>query len=209
MLCDQNPHEHDHLLTFVEENHAYTYTPTGEKVRISMSGILKRGFPDDFDGASVTKKHFASWLRDDTHKYWGLCNYLMLVQNLTRAQAELEIQKLWAVNNEKARDDGTGMHQLLEDYINGQWKPELPPDGGLIPGKPPHEIVCYLGLLDQVRERFPDLDLKPWRTEFKMVVTHTFEHQTHDEIPLRRHNSRVLRHGRLAHDRQARAHLDL
>ena len=130
MLSEKHPHEFDDLLTFVEENHAYTYTPTGEKVRISMSGILKRYFPDDFNGAAVTKKFFANWLKDESSKYWGLCNYLMLVQKLSRAEAELEIQKLWAINNEKSRDDGTGMHQLLEDYINGQWQPVLPPDGG-------------------------------------------------------------------------------
>lgn len=183
MLCEKHPHALDDILTFVEENHAYTYTPTDEKIRISMSGILKRCFPDDFDGAATSKKYFAGWLRDDTNKYWGLANYLMLVRKLTRPQAELEIQALWSVTGEMARNDGTGMHQLLEDYINGLWKPEPPPDGGLIPGKPPHEIVCYLGLLDQVSERYPDMGLYPWRTEFKMVVTHTFEHQTHDEIP--------------------------
>lgn len=183
MLSEQNPHVLDDILTFEEENHVYTYTPTREKIRISMSGILKRCFPDEFDGAAVAKKYFANWLRDDTNKYWGLANYLMFVQKLSRAEAEAEICRLWEVNGEKARNDGTGMHQLLEDYINGQWTPVAPPGGGLIPGKPPHEIVCYLGLLDQLNDRFAGMGLYPWRTEFKMVVTHTFEHETHDEIP--------------------------
>lgn len=183
MLSEKYPHRLDYLLRFEESNHAYTYTPTGENVRISMSGILKRCFPDDFDGASVTKKYFPKWFKDESNKYWGLANYLMLVQKMSRSDAELEIQKLWTANGERARDDGTGMHQLLEDYINGQWKPEPPLDGGLIPGKPPHEIVCYLGLLDNINERYTGMGLYPWRTEFKMVVTTTFEHQTDDAIP--------------------------
>lgn len=180
MLCDLNPHVLDKAIGFEAENHVYTLTATGEKIRISMSGILKRVFPEDFDAPAVTKKCFAGWKRDDTSKYWGLCNYLMLVQHLTRPEAELEIHKLWSITGEQARNDGTEMHQVLEDYINGQWKPTPPPDGGLIPGKPPHEIACYLGMLDTL---YPEMELKPWRTEFQMVVTHTFEHQTNDEIP--------------------------
>lgn len=183
MLSETHPHELDGLLTFVEENHVYTYAPTGEKIRISMSGILKRCFPDDFDGPGTAKKYFANWLRDDTHKYWGLANYLMFVQKLDRRAAEAEICKLWEVTGERARDDGTGMHQLLEDYINGLWKPELPPDGGKIPGKPPHEIVCYLGMIDKLNAKYPEMGLYPWRTEFKMVVTHDFEYNELHETP--------------------------
>jgi len=180
MLSEITPHALDSLLSFEEENHAYTYTPTGEKIRISMSGILKRCFPDDFDGAATAKKYFANWKRDDSHKYWSLVNYLLLVKQLTRTEAEAEICKLWQATGEQARNDGTGMHQVLEDYINGLWRPVPPPDGGLIPGKPPHEIVCYLGMLDTL---YPEMELKPWRVEFKMVLTTTFEHCTHDEIP--------------------------
>ena len=180
MLSDQNPHELDALLTFEEGEHAYTYTPTGERVRISMSGVLKRCFPDEFNGKAVAHKYFAAWTRDETSKYWGLCQYLTLVQKLDRSAAEAEICKLWSLNGEKARDDGTDMHATLEDYINGVWQPVPPPDGGLIPGKPPHEIVCYLGMLDSF---YPDMELRPWRTELKMVVTETFEHQVQDEVP--------------------------
>lgn len=178
MLSVKNPHELDGLLTFEEAAHVYTYTPTNEKVRISMSGVLKRYFPEDFDGQAVAHKYFEQWLRDESSKYHLLCKFLTLVKKLSRPEAEAEICNLWELNGEKARDDGTAMHAVLEDFINGVWQPPLPPDGGgLIPGKPPHEIVCYLGMLESF---FPEMNLRPWRTEFKMVVTTTVELQSDD-----------------------------
>lgn len=175
LLSVKNPHPLDELLTFNEEAHVYTYVPTNEAVRISVSGILGRFFPNAFDGPAVARKYYDRWSNDPTSKYHALCSYLSNVQKLSQDQAAVEICRLWEETGRNARDKGTEMHKTLEDYLNGVWKPPppLPGGDGKSPGTPPHEIMCYL---DFVENFYPELQLVPWRTEFKMVLLDKIEH---------------------------------
>ena len=163
MLCQLNPHANDALLTFEEEGHRYTYVPLMCTVRTSVTGLLKPRF-DTFDGEAIVKKHFATWLNDDQHRYGPLCQYLTLVVGMDRADAEMEILKLWSTKGNIAASAGTKMHRELELHFNNQ----LPAPTPTTP--PPSGVVDFLGLLDWFHK---DMDLKPWRTEMLVVLTAT------------------------------------
>ena len=177
LLERQNAHPLDSALTFDESAHVYTYTPANSPVRVSVSGVLKRHFPSDFNGAAVVKKNFGTWLVNVDHKYHSLASYLVLVKKLTLEQAGREIEALWSTVGERARNDGTRMHSQLELYLNCELPP--PPTPGF---PPPHEIRAYQALMEDF---YPEMQLRPFRTEFKMVLTTTFSQlPLGDEITL-------------------------
>lgn len=159
-LKDVNPHANDALVTFYDEGHKYIYEPTGARVRKSMTGVLKPLF-DTFDGTAIATKNFAKWSRDETSKYWGLCNHLTHVVGLDKPAAAAEIVKLWNKIGEMAADEGTAMHHTLELYIQG----ELPPPSADAP--PPMAVAAYLGMMEWF---YPEMELRPWRCEFSVVL---------------------------------------
>jgi hypothetical protein len=161
LLSETNPHPKDGLVRFVDPGHRYYYEPTGTRVRKSMTGILKPFF-ETFDGKAVATRGLKKWSRDDTNKYWGLCNYLKMVGGLSDEQIVAEICKLWTATGDAAAAEGTKMHEDLEKFIQGL----LPP-----PSKdelPPTACAAYLGMLEWF---YPDQQLEPWRCEFPIVMT--------------------------------------
>ena len=160
LLSETNTHLMDGLLRFEDPGHRYYYTPTEARVRKSMTGILKPFF-DTFDGRAVATRGLKKWLRDDTTKYWSLCNYLKMVQGATDEQIVDAICKLWDANGNAAAAEGTKMHEDLELFIQDM----LPP-----PSKDqeaPTACAAYLGMLEWF---YPDQQLEPWRCEFPIVL---------------------------------------
>jgi hypothetical protein len=160
LLLETNPHPKDGLSRFKDPGHRYYYEPTGARIRKSMTGILKPFF-DTFDGKAVATRCLSKWLRDDSQKYWGLCNYLKMVSGMSNEQIVAEIIKLWDANGNAAAAEGTKMHEDLEKFIQGM----LPP-----PSKDqeaPTACAAYLGMLDWF---YPDQQLEPWRCEFPIVL---------------------------------------
>ena len=163
VLEEVNPHPKDSLLTFEDEGHRYTYVPLECAIRKSMTGLLKPRF-ETFDGEAIVHERFAGWLKDDSHKYGPLTQYLTLVKQMDRADAEKEILKLWSAKGDVAAAAGTQMHRDLELY----WNDQLPEPTPTTP--PPMGCVSFLGLLEWWN---PEMELKPWRTEFLCVLTAT------------------------------------
>jgi hypothetical protein len=157
---ETNPHSKDGLSRFEDPGHRYYYTPTGERIRKSMTGILKPFF-DTFDGKAVATRCLAKWFKDDSQKYWGLCNYLRMVQGLDDGAVADEIVKLWDANGQAAAAEGTKMHEDLEKFIQGLLPP--PSSADSMPVGP----AAYLGMLEWF---YPDQQLEPWRCEFPIVL---------------------------------------
>lgn len=160
LLKDQNPHVKDGLIRFEDPGHRYYFEPTGARIRKSMTGILKPFF-DTFDSKAVATRFFSKWTKDDTNKYWGLCNYLKTVAGLSDEEAAGEICKLWTATGNAAAAEGTKMHEDLENFIQGM----LPPPSKDEP--PPVACAAYLGMLEWF---YPDQQLEPWRCEFPIVL---------------------------------------
>lgn len=160
LLSTINTHPKDGLSRFEDPGHRYYYVPTGERIRKSMTGILKPFF-DTFDSKAVALKQVPKWLKNEDHKMWGLCNYLRMVTSLDNDAIADEIVKLWAATGQAAAAEGTAMHEELEKFIQCC----LPP-----PSKdelPPTACAAYLGMLEWF---YPDQDLEPWRCEFPIVL---------------------------------------
>lgn len=165
MLSEINPHPLDSRVQFFEEGHRYVFTPMGNRVRKSVTGLLKPFF-DTFDGAAIVARQFEKWLRDEDGKYGPLCQYLTLVLGLSAADAQLEVLKLWAAKGEVACAAGTQMHQNIEDFLNGvSTVPVAPSDPA--PALP-EGVGEYLAMMQSF---YPDMELKPWRTEFLVLLT--------------------------------------
>ncbi len=160
LLAETNPHKYDGLLRFEDPGHRYYYTPTDSRVRKSMTGILKPFF-ETFDGKAVATRGLPKWIKDDTSKYWALCNYLKMVSGLSDEEAVAEVVKLWNAAGDQAAAEGTKMHEDLENFIQGL----LPPPSKDEP--PPTACAAYLGMLEWF---YPELELEPWRCEFPIVL---------------------------------------
>tara|TARA_Y100000389_G_C17435108_1_gene505014 strand:- start:951 stop:1874 length:924 start_codon:yes stop_codon:yes gene_type:complete len=160
LLSETNPHPKDGLTRFVEDGHRYFYEPTGERIRKSMTGILKPCF-DTFDGIAVATRGVPKWLKDDNSKYWALCNHLKMVMGMSNEQIVEEVNKLWTANGLAAAAEGTKMHNDLELFIQDM----LPPPSKDEP--PPTACAAYIGMLEWF---YPDQKLEPWRCEFPIVL---------------------------------------
>lgn len=163
MLQSMHPHPRDALLTFEEATHVYTFVPTGERVRASVTQLLKPHF-ETFDGPAVVSRLFDGWLRDEGHKYHALVQYLTAVRRLDRATSEGEVLALWKAKGDRAAEAGTAMHAEIEAVWN-----RLAWDGGAVERESPSLEVCAMlrafesfGLKEQLR---------PFRTEFPVVLT--------------------------------------
>ena len=166
-LIETNPHPKDGVVELIEPGHWYAYKPVSETpdderlhVRKSVTGLLKPCF-DTFDGGSIVKVGVPKWLNNEEHKYHFLCQYLSRVQGFDNNAIGREIIKMWNATGAAAADEGTAMHERLELYIQGQLPvpdPEKPPPLG---------VAAYLGMLEWF---YPQMELKPWRCEFPVVL---------------------------------------
>ena len=157
-LRESNVHPKDALITFIADGHKYLYVPTGERIRKSTTGVLKPFF-DTFDGMKICKSYFASWLRNESHKYHHLALYLEAVC-ATREQAHEQMCAHWMGIGDAAAAAGTAMHEQLELFIQNELPDPKPGEA------PPKAVLAYLGFLDWF---YPDCELKPWRCEFQVV----------------------------------------
>lgn len=171
-LKDVNPHPLDHVVVFAEENHRYTYTPTGERVRKSMTAVLKPIF-DTFDAVEVARQWVPKWLKMDggavpenAHRYHHMCRGRQLVEGEDEEEIVQYMAKYWAANGLEAAAEGTKVHRDLELYVQG----ELPPPSTDEP--PPQCVAGYIGWREWW---YPGLKLEPWRVEFSMVLTTTVQ----------------------------------
>ena len=160
-LQDINPHPLDAILKFTEADHKYEFVPTGERVRKSMTGVLKPIF-DTFDGAKIARSNVPKWLLNEESKYHQLCLYLRNVCNQKDEEITHTIAtEHWPAIGNLAAVKGTAMHRTLELFVQN----ELPPSST---GAEPHCIAAYLGW----REWFyPNMELVPWRVELSIVLT--------------------------------------
>ena len=159
MLKYINVHENDELVTFEEEGHVYTYTPTGKPVRKSVTGVVGPHF-DTFDAPAIVERYFDSWLGNSRHKNHELAKFLVAT-SATRAEAHQKVLDYWSTIGADAATAGTKMHLTLELYIQNM-PLVLPPGESL-----PHCV----GLYDQfVKDFKPELELMPWRCEFPVVL---------------------------------------
>lgn len=107
LLADKNPFDFDDRVTFDEDSH--TYTVDGKKLTMSVSSIVKIGFPGGkFDPVLVIRRNLASWRSKPDSKYHDT------VRGLSDADARAAIQRLWDGEAEK----GTRLHKWAELVAN-------------------------------------------------------------------------------------------
>lgn len=160
LLKDVNPHFHDNLIRFVDEGHKYFYLPTGQRIRKSMTGMLKPLF-ETFDGPAIALAGVPKWKRNEENKYHELCKYLSLVMEFDDKRAAAEINKMWVAFGNVAAGAGTEMHERLELYIQGRLPPPNPEEPA------PMEVAAYIGWKESF---YPEMKLEPWRCEFVCVL---------------------------------------
>ena len=102
-LKDINPHPRDRYISFIEHDHIYNIEGMTESA-ISITTFIHTFFPK-FDGELMAEKVISS----NNPKYIGM--------------TKEEIVKLWADQGQDAAHQGTEMHRLIEEYINGALQP--------------------------------------------------------------------------------------
>ena len=107
-LAESRPFAFDSRVDFQEENHAYFVD--GRRVAVSVSEVVKRGFPDTFDPSAVIRKNLGVWRRRASSTYHGL------VVDKTDEEAEAAVLAQW----ERGRNAGTALHKHAELWLNGQ-----------------------------------------------------------------------------------------
>jgi hypothetical protein len=165
-LEQRHPHARDNAVVFDEPTHTYTWRVregVTERAPLSVSGLLKPFF-DDFDAQAVIKKYWRTWLSNEEHKNHALVNYLYYRRALDEDALIDEIAAYWACGGARAAADGTAMHKTLELFINGTYAPSERE----AQGAPPHELLALLALQEK---HWPDLRMRPYRTEFSMVYS--------------------------------------
>ena len=167
LLSTRFPHPHDGRVEFFDAGHWYRHTATGLRVPKSQTAATGPFF-DAFNPSEEIDRWYRDWRNDRKSRYWALIHYKELVEGADEPTIKSAIQLLWRLNGERARDEGTKMHKLLEDYLNG-----LRPDLLATTAPLPAGVALYLGMM---RTFFPEQQLEPWRVEFSVCVeVETFE----------------------------------
>jgi len=156
LLKFQNKHDKDDDVVFEESGHVYTFAPTQERIRTSVTGMLKPYF-ETFDGPAIAKSGIPRWSCDETSKYFQLIQYLRLVHGFDDERIAMEVVSLWAKNGAKAADAGTNMHRTLETHVQKEGLSVAADDAH------GHEIQLFDNWFSNF---FPEMQLKPWRCEF-------------------------------------------
>lgn len=161
MLCDLNQHTFDTLTSFDEASHTYTYLPSGKKFPKSVTYLVKAAFASDFNAKEVIESNLSKWASNPDSKYYVLIRHLSLVRGLNFKEIEQEIKALWSAEGEEARNLGTGMHAELENWMNGIEATDA--------SKHAYAVAIVSNALKQTF--FTSMDLKPYRTEFRVFLT--------------------------------------
>ena len=170
-LSKLNPHYLDTDIEFDKEGHKYTHVPTGRQFPISVTSLVHKAFPNDFDANKVIEKNIVSWMCATNSKYHSLIRYLNLVKGLDHAEIKKEIKTLWEEEGREAREAGTAMHAALEDWMNSS--SDLNPS--------------YLYAVQPIEQAlktsvFGKMELKPYRTEFKVFLTEQVAHPSAPDV---------------------------
>lgn len=170
-LSEIHPHYLDDKIKFYEEEHEYIHVPSERKFPISVTGLVHRAFPNDFDADKTIEKYIVSWMCDVKSKYYLLIRYLNLVKGLSHAAIKKEIKALWEEEGREAREAGTAMHAALEDWMNSS--------SNLNPlymyAVQPIEYALTSSI-------FGKMELKPYRSEFKVFLTEQVAHPSEPGI---------------------------
>ena len=133
MLAEKHPHPRDAKVTFEAETHSYFID--GVKAKGSVTKIVSAPFrPFDPDGV-IGNMTFREGKRT-TGKYAGM--------------TEEEIRAAW----DKARDDGTKMHENIECLLN-----DVAPEDGFNSSEECRQFLCF------VQSELKSKKLIPYRTE--------------------------------------------
>tara|TARA_Y100000591_G_scaffold332858_1_gene371936 strand:+ start:80 stop:979 length:900 start_codon:yes stop_codon:yes gene_type:complete len=161
-LTSCNTHPFDELITLDERAHKYIYHSTNGKstlVPMSVTGLVSKQF-NTFDGPTIVRKGVPKWLMNTSHELHKLCKYLQVMEKLDNDEIGARILEYWKEEGRIAAEKGTAMHKVLEDYIEGC----LVEDDAALP-----IVAKYERFIVRLRETYPKMDLRPWRTEFKCV----------------------------------------
>jgi hypothetical protein len=107
-LSKQNEHPLDPRIQFDPVNHTYTYQ--GQPINTSVTEIVKNYF-ETFDAKEVAAKMVKS-------VDWPRVGYIHEPGNIPYTVEEI-IQK-WKNEGELSRNEGTLMHESIEDFLNGK-----------------------------------------------------------------------------------------
>jgi hypothetical protein len=149
-LHELHPVAGDAELTRDDATHTYLWK--GTPVPLSVTTLLKQFFVDEFDGPAVAEKYYYKWKSNQSHKYYGLIQYLLLVQGLDDEAAKAQIAELWTSIGASASANGTRLHARLEAVL----------DGDLSANDAAYEAEA----IEVVNETY---SLIPFRTELKVV----------------------------------------
>ncbi len=89
-----------------EENHVYLINKKShvELGYLSVTSFIEQFF-EKFNPNEIVDKYYNKWQKTNHPKYFGI--------------SKEEIIQSWKENGEDARDKGTEMHSVFEDYVNG------------------------------------------------------------------------------------------
>lgn len=162
------PNGADEAIGFNAAAHKYTVKTSGFDLPVdkSVTESLKEFF-EDFDPDRTAINGVAKWAKDETHWNHHLVRYLQLRAKLCNEDIAKEMVAYWSAVGDEASAAGTAMHEMLEDYVNGRMDEDDPVDK--TPGKPQWPIVMFLDFLDRY---YPELELKPWRSELRVFLRH-------------------------------------
>lgn len=152
VLAAENPAPRDGHVFMVEETH--TYWCKGTRVATSVTGLLKRFFPQ-FDGPAIVGKNYAKWKRDKGSKYNLLIWYLIDVLKYDDDRCRQAICAAWTAAGERAAESGTAMHKDFQWIVEG-----LPPPQGETT-----EVRQFRNWLATFCENH---GLRPWRAEWNI-----------------------------------------
>jgi hypothetical protein len=179
MLSDLNPHEKDADTSFEPIEHVYMHVPSGKTFPTSVTSLISPSFPSDFDKNKIVDANFHKWANDRNHKYYAMIRYIELVQKKHTDDVKEAIKALWDAEGEVARNDGTDMHAELEDWMNG-----IHPDG-----QSKHAYAVTNVEYALKNQPFKNMDLRPYRTEFRVFLT---AQVTHPQTPERVHTIPII-----------------
>lgn len=160
----------DEDVKFFPDTHRYTVRTSGFDLPVesSVTGFLKEYF-DDFDPDRTAANGVTKWAKDETHWNHHLVRYLQLRAKLSNEDVAKELAAYWSEIGKEASDAGTAMHEMLEDFVNGRMEEAAEIAANKRPGKPAWPIVMFLDFLDRY---YPELELKPWRSELRVFMRH-------------------------------------
>jgi len=138
LLAQDNKHERDERIVFIDEGHRYIVDGTADKY-ISVTTFVHQFF-NDFDATHVLRKMKGS-TRWTSSPYYG--------------QTDAEIREQWDRNTKEALALGTLLHKSIEDFYNDT--------DGTEPKKTCSDIETEWSYFERFHKSFQK---KPYRTEW-------------------------------------------